>query len=149
MMAWGKIGAKASGPTGSMVAGLSGGSSGKGRSGTRLYQLSGMAFSSRRNFVRSTMSPVLVAVSDQPSAYSFSGCRVGTSLAEQHHRISDRPLAGRVRGIGHQLLAYGHRRRPAAVAVNSLLGAQSVDDGGFLLEAGAAGPTPEALFVAH
>src|ERR687897_1963319 len=76
MMAWGKIGAKASGPTGSIVAGLSGGSNWNGRSGTRLYQLSGMAFSSRRYFVCSTASPVLVAVSGQPSAYSFSSLRV-------------------------------------------------------------------------
>src|SRR5215211_2060903 len=37
----GKIAAKASGPTGSMVAGFKGGSSWKGRSGRRLYQLSG------------------------------------------------------------------------------------------------------------
>jgi hypothetical protein len=36
-----------------------------------LYQLSGMAFSSRRYFVCSTVSPVLIAVSSQQSAYSF------------------------------------------------------------------------------
>src|SRR5215208_8303011 len=76
IIACGKIGAKASGPTGSIVAGLSGGSNWKGRSGTRLYQLSGMAFSSRRYFVCSTVTPVLVADSGQPSAYSFSGLRV-------------------------------------------------------------------------
>src|ERR671914_890148 len=51
MMACGKIGANASGPTGSLVAGFRGGSRPKGRSDTRLYQLSGMAFSSSKNFV--------------------------------------------------------------------------------------------------
>src|SRR3712207_6086109 len=51
MISSGKIGANASGPTGSMVAGLSGGSSWKGRSGTRLYQDSGMRLSSRMNLV--------------------------------------------------------------------------------------------------
>src|SRR5215203_2549457 len=51
IIAWGKIGANASGPTGAIVAELSGGSSWKGRSGTRLYQLSGISFSSRRYLV--------------------------------------------------------------------------------------------------
>src|SRR5918993_1186703 len=55
MIACGKIGANASGPTGSLVAGFRGGSRPKGRSGTRLYQLSGMAFSSSKNFVVSTV----------------------------------------------------------------------------------------------
>src|SRR5215213_3781217 len=73
IIACGKIGAKASGPTGSIVAGFRGGSSWKGRSGTRLYQLSGMAFSSSRNFVLCT--PYLRYSSCQHlswSAYSFS-----------------------------------------------------------------------------
>src|SRR3712207_5868809 len=51
MISSGKSGANASGPTGSLVPGWSGGSSWNGRSGTRLYQLSGSAFSSSRNFV--------------------------------------------------------------------------------------------------
>jgi hypothetical protein len=41
-----------------------------------LYQLSGMAFSSRKYFVCSTGSPVLIAVSGQQSAYSFCSLRV-------------------------------------------------------------------------
>jgi len=57
MMFVGKIGARASGSTGSLVAGFKGGSSPNGRSGTRLYQLSGIAFSSRRNFVVSMGEP--------------------------------------------------------------------------------------------
>src|ERR687894_1961412 len=82
MIACGKIGAKASGPTGSIVAGFRGGSSWKGRSGTRLYQLSGMAFSSRRNFVCSirvsgSSSCQRSAVSLQPFAvpsFLIAGC---------------------------------------------------------------------------
>jgi hypothetical protein len=53
MISSGNSGANASGPTGSLVSGWSGGSSPNGRSGTRLYQLSGSAFSSSRNFVSS------------------------------------------------------------------------------------------------
>src|ERR687897_652297 len=71
IIACGNIGANASGPTGSMVAGFKGGSSWKGRSGTRLYQLSGMAFSSRTNLVVSTITSRFLAVS-WTSAYSFS-----------------------------------------------------------------------------
>src|SRR5918998_4607328 len=55
MIACGDIGANASGPTGSLVAGFRGGSRTKGRSGTRVYQLPGMAFSSSKNFVVSTV----------------------------------------------------------------------------------------------
>src|SRR5919107_4737682 len=72
IIACGKIGAKASGPTGSMVAGFKGGSSWKGRSGTRLYQLSGMAFSSRTNFVCCISHLRFAALRDQTPAYSFS-----------------------------------------------------------------------------
>src|SRR5918998_3163707 len=63
MISCGKMGANASGPTGSRVAGFSGGSSSKGRSGTRLYQLSGRAFSASRNLFDSTKTSGLLAVS--------------------------------------------------------------------------------------
>src|SRR5215212_2482288 len=94
IIACGKIGAKASGPTGSMVAGLRGGSSWKGRSGTRLYQLSGMAFSSRRNFVCSMRisgfcSRQRSAVSLQPFAapgFLLAGC--GSSMHPQPALLS-------------------------------------------------------------
>src|SRR5215216_6888397 len=72
IIACGKIGAKASGPTGSIVAGFKGGSSWKGRSGTRLYQLSGMAFSSMINFVCCISHLRYAALRDQTPAYSFS-----------------------------------------------------------------------------
>src|SRR5215204_6546686 len=85
MIACGKIGANASGPTGSRVAGLSGGSSWKGRSGTRLYQLSGMAFSSRRNFVLCISHLRCSAVRDQASAYSFS--RYGVSGDDENSSL--------------------------------------------------------------
>src|SRR5215208_4647386 len=55
-----------------MVAGFKGGSSWKGRSGRRLYQLSGMAFSSRRNFVCCISHLRYAALRDQTPAYSFS-----------------------------------------------------------------------------
>src|SRR5918994_5030863 len=53
MISSGKMEANASGPTGSLVAGFSGGTSSNGRSGTTLYQLSGTSFSLSRNFVGS------------------------------------------------------------------------------------------------
>src|SRR5918998_1165124 len=53
MISSGKMGANASGPTGSLIAGFSGGTSSNGRSGTMLYQLSGTSFSLSRNFVGS------------------------------------------------------------------------------------------------
>src|ERR687890_1652305 len=76
MIACGNIGANASGPTGSLVAGFRGGSRPKGRSGTRLYQLSGMDFSSSKNLVCCISHLRRMAVSDQLSAYSFSRRRV-------------------------------------------------------------------------
>src|SRR5215211_6127357 len=72
IIACGKIGAKASGPTGSMVAGFTGGSSWKGRSGTRLYKRSGMAFSSRMNFVCCISHLRYSVLRDQTPAYIFS-----------------------------------------------------------------------------
>src|SRR5215208_191118 len=94
IIACGKIGAKASGPTGSMVAGFRGGSSWKGRSGTRLYQLSGMAFSSRRYFVCSiwvsgSSNCQRSAVSLQPFAaagFLLAGC--GSSMHPQPALLS-------------------------------------------------------------
>src|SRR5918993_621314 len=73
MISCGKMGANASGPTGSRVAGFSDGSSPKGRSGTRLYQLSGRAFSASRNLVDSTKTSGLLAVSH--SALQLTGFR--------------------------------------------------------------------------
>src|SRR5215208_2026415 len=76
-----KRGVNASGPTGSRVLGCNGGSSPKGRSGTRLYQLSGSALSSSKNFVVSTFTTSgVVAVSlsaFQASAYSLVSRHVG------------------------------------------------------------------------
>src|SRR5215207_1350701 len=73
MIACGNIGANASGPTGSLVAGFRGGSRPKGRSGTRLYQLSGMAFSSSKNFVCCISHLRRMAVSDQLTAFHGAG----------------------------------------------------------------------------
>src|SRR3990170_6498420 len=53
MISIGKIGASASGPTGSFVAGLSGGGKGRGRSGRMLYHARGTSSTSRRIFTAS------------------------------------------------------------------------------------------------
>ena len=52
----GNSGARSSGPTGSWVAGCSGGGGGAGRSGTRLYHRVGIDASSSRILVRSVMA---------------------------------------------------------------------------------------------
>src|SRR5215203_2706442 len=98
-----------------------GGSSPNDRSGTRLYQLSGSAFSSSRNFVVSTSrtsgflacQPVstsacqLIAFCATMFAATTGAKRAPQGarmlmadklLRQQDHRVADRPLAGRVGG---------------------------------------------------
>src|SRR5215210_7329342 len=90
MISSGKIGANASGPTGSRVAGFSGGSSPNGRSGTRLYQLSGRAFSSSRNLVVSIAKPPvfqLVSIS-ACQHFSLSAFQLVSISACQHFSLS-------------------------------------------------------------
>src|SRR5215216_1455585 len=93
MTSCGKIGANASGPTGSRVAGFKGGSNWNGRSGTRLYQLSGSALSSSRNFVGS-MSKTSGFLAVSLSAYSFSCCQVlhgseGWGVSNREMRVQE------------------------------------------------------------
>src|ERR687885_1794278 len=75
MMCCGKMGANASGPTGSLVAGLRGGASSNGRSGTMLYQLFGKDFSSSRNFVDSIFSPYLSVISPAELSRAPNACQ--------------------------------------------------------------------------
>src|SRR5215216_3678943 len=98
MTSCGKIGANASGPTVSRVAGYKGGSNWNGRSGTRMYQLSGSALSSSRNFVGSmskTSDFLAVSLSAfQVSAYSFSCRRVlhgseGWGVSNREMRVQE------------------------------------------------------------
>src|SRR5829696_269607 len=158
MISCGKSGANASGPTGSRVPGWSGGSSPNDRSGTRLYQLSGSAFSSSRNFVVSTSStsgflacqPVstsacqLIAFCATMFAATTGAKRAPQGarmlmadklLRQQDHRVADRPLAGRVGGAVDELFANCKRRGAAAVEVDGFLGAQSLHDERAFLEA--------------
>src|SRR5919202_6118218 len=103
MIACGKIGANASGPTGSRVAGSSGGSSWKGRSGTRLYQLSGMAFSSRGNFVCCISRLRWLAVSHQLTA--FCGVRSSESATQRQGFDKGRSQPERLWLVGEMALA--------------------------------------------
>src|SRR5215217_3678251 len=150
MISCGKSGANASGPTGSRVPGWSGGSSPNDRSGTRLYQLSGSAFSSSRNFVGSTSStsglPACQLIAFCATMFAATtgarrapqGARMLMAdklLRQQDHRVADRPLAGRVGGAVDELFANCKRRGAAAVEVDGFLGAQSLHDERAFLEA--------------
>src|ERR671916_1866747 len=125
MIARGNIGANASGPTGSLVAGFRGGSRPKGRSGTRLYQLSGMAFSSSKNFVVSTVQALSSCQHVRYQLTPFARVvrvrepRDGAKepgrddlLRQQDYCVSDGPLdVAEVGGTVYEFFAYGQRRR--------------------------------------
>src|SRR5215210_4337244 len=57
--------------------------------------------------------------------------------AEQHHRIPDGTLAGRIGGTRNEPRSEGHRRRAATVEVDCLLCAQGVHNGRLFFEASA------------
>src|ERR671912_2454031 len=88
MISSGKMGANSSGPTGSLVAGLRGGSNWKGKSGIKLYQLSGNELSSSINFVDSIPGLLFLP----PDVYQLTGsCVEGQTLPASSPGFSPLP----------------------------------------------------------
>src|SRR5215204_7098790 len=106
MISSGKMGANASGPTGSLVAGFSGGSSPNGRSGTILYQPSGISFSASKNFVVSTKTSGFLAA----QLVGVSACQLtgfsGPTFGD--------PQARRAAYLDEKRARYARARRPTA-----------------------------------
>src|SRR5829696_2990063 len=120
MSAIGKSGARSSGPTGSCVAGCSGGGGGAGRSATRLYHRVGSAASSSRIFVRTVMASLSSHPPREPPSCHLT--RASWETRSVQRDVPDQAGAGasgcRTRGEGAAELsgAVGKVGQAAAVA---------------------------------